>query len=208
MGFVKSELKKAKAESTLNQLHRLKYAAILIACWGAGFIMGIPYLALSIPGGADDPFVTKAWVDKYVKDAFDPLSQSIADLADEIIPNNQLVLYIGKKEALINEEPVSLDAAPQIVDGSTMLPLRFIGENLKAKVDWDNRTKTVTCQKGGKTVILKLNDKLATVNGEQYTLVAAPLLDNSRVLIPARFVAEAFGAEVKWDDVTKRVTIK
>jgi len=33
---------------------------------------------------------------------------------------------------------------PQIVNGRTMLPIRWIGLALRAEVDWDDAAKTVT----------------------------------------------------------------
>jgi hypothetical protein len=45
-------------------------------------------------------------------------------------------LQIGSQTAYINKKEVTLDVAPQIVNGSTMIPLRFVGEALGIFVDW------------------------------------------------------------------------
>ena len=55
-----------------------------------------------------------------------------------------IVLYIGQAFALVNGDPVQLDAPAFIENGRTYLPLRFIMENLGASVVWDGLTKTVT----------------------------------------------------------------
>jgi len=39
---------------------------------------------------------------------------------------------------------IELDVAPFIQDGRTLIPLRFISENLGYKVDWNGETQTVT----------------------------------------------------------------
>lgn len=52
-------------------------------------------------------------------------------------------LIIGKKAALINDKEVELDVPAKIINGSTMVPARFVAESLGAKVDWDNNTKSV-----------------------------------------------------------------
>lgn len=52
-------------------------------------------------------------------------------------------LKIGDKKALVNNETVYLDVAPVIIDGRTMIPIRFISESFGAQVDWDEITKTV-----------------------------------------------------------------
>lgn len=45
------------------------------------------------------------------------------------------------------------------------------------------------------------------VDGELIPLEVPAFLRNSRIVVPVRFVAEQVGAEVKWDDVEKRVII-
>ena len=52
-------------------------------------------------------------------------------------------LTIGSQTALVNGEEVTLDVAPKIIKGRTMLPMRFITETLKLNVDWDEDSKTV-----------------------------------------------------------------
>ncbi len=58
-------------------------------------------------------------------------------------------LWIGKPQARVNGEmkwidPNNHDVKPIIVNGRTMLPLRFVAENLGCKVDWNGTTKTIT----------------------------------------------------------------
>ncbi|MFC0214783.1 N-acetylmuramoyl-L-alanine amidase [Paenibacillus chartarius] len=49
----------------------------------------------------------------------------------------KIVLTIDKKEVVANGKTTTLDEAPVIVDGSTMLPLRYVSEQLGVKVTWD-----------------------------------------------------------------------
>ena len=58
-------------------------------------------------------------------------------------------LWIGKSVAKVNgiDAPIDSDnskVVPEIINSRTMLPLRFIAENLGAKVDWDGSTQTIT----------------------------------------------------------------
>lgn len=48
-----------------------------------------------------------------------------------------VTLQIGSTTAQVNGKTVTLDVAPQIVDGSTLVPLRFISESLGATVRWN-----------------------------------------------------------------------
>lgn len=55
-----------------------------------------------------------------------------------------ITLPVGKTEATKNGQPVTLDVPATIVDGSTMVPVRFVSESLGASVDWNATTRTVT----------------------------------------------------------------
>ncbi|MGD0153750.1 MAG: copper amine oxidase N-terminal domain-containing protein [Thermacetogeniaceae bacterium] len=63
------------------------------------------------------------------------------------LSNTPIVLNIGNKSGTVNGVAKTLDDAPFIsATGRTMLPLRFITENLGHNVAWDNSTKTITIQ--------------------------------------------------------------
>jgi len=40
-------------------------------------------------------------------------------------------------------DPENLDVFPEIINGRTMLPLRFIAENLGCTIEWDEKSKTI-----------------------------------------------------------------
>ncbi len=58
--------------------------------------------------------------------------------------NDIITMVINDTTAFINEDAQTLDVAPVVIDGRTMLPIRFIAEGFKLDVDWDQETKTVT----------------------------------------------------------------
>jgi hypothetical protein len=61
-----------------------------------------------------------------------------------------IALWIGQNRANVNGEYKLIDSmnssvTPIIVEpGRTMLPLRFVSENLGAKVDWNSSKREVT----------------------------------------------------------------
>ena len=60
-----------------------------------------------------------------------------------------LELWIGKSSATVNGITMPIDSSnakvvPEIINGRTMLPLRFVSENLGATVGWDQSTQTIT----------------------------------------------------------------
>ncbi len=62
------------------------------------------------------------------------------------LDNTNITLYIGKREATVNGRTVYLDVAPVILQGRTVIPLRFVTEALGCKVDWDGQAMKVTIQ--------------------------------------------------------------
>jgi outer membrane protein assembly factor BamB len=56
----------------------------------------------------------------------------------------EIVLRIGSTTAMVNGNPVVLDAPPTIIAGRTLVPLRFVSESLGAKVDWEGTQQRIT----------------------------------------------------------------
>ena len=116
-------------------------------------------------------------------------------------------MTIGDMNGYVNGEAKALDAAPIIRQSRTMLPVRFIAENLGATVDWDGATSTATITSGTTEIKITIGAAAATVNGEEKPLDAPAFIENSRTYLPVRFVAEALGATVDWDGATSTATI-
>ncbi|MCX6097088.1 MAG: stalk domain-containing protein, partial [Caldiserica bacterium] len=55
-----------------------------------------------------------------------------------------LLLQIGNRTAVVNGEAVTLDVPAAIMNGRTLLPVRFVSEHLGSDVQWEELTKTVT----------------------------------------------------------------
>ncbi|MCP3778447.1 N-acetylmuramoyl-L-alanine amidase family protein [Paenibacillus sp. MZ03-122A] len=57
--------------------------------------------------------------------------------------STDMSMYVGRTSADVNGKTVSLDAPPVLRGNSTMVPLRFVGEQMGLKVDWNNKSKSV-----------------------------------------------------------------
>lgn len=64
-----------------------------------------------------------------------------------------LSLVLGNRNASVDGRLVTLDVPAQIVNGSTMVPLRFVGEALGVGVNWQGSTNTVLITSGGQPAI-------------------------------------------------------
>lgn len=54
-----------------------------------------------------------------------------------------LTYHIGELAATLNGKTMSLNVPGQIVEGNTMIPLRFVSEALGSTVKWDALTRTI-----------------------------------------------------------------
>src|SRR5664280_7371 len=57
--------------------------------------------------------------------------------------------WVSKTTATVNGSSTTMSVAPAIIGGSTMIPLRFVAENLGCLVGWDQSTRRVTIVYGG-----------------------------------------------------------
>ncbi len=117
-------------------------------------------------------------------------------------------LKINHPIAKVKGQEVSLPLAPFIENGRTLVPLRFIGENLGADIQWEGTERRVTYTKGTKVVVLWVGRKDALVNGQSSVLDVPPTIVNDRTVVPLRFVANALEAKVDWDGVNYEITIR
>lgn len=108
----------------------------------------------------------------------------------------------------IDGNRLTTDQDPVIISGRVMLPLRAIFEALDAKVNYNQTLKTVTAYKDGTTITLKLMSRSATINNETVLLDVPAQSVKGRTMVPVRFVSEALGQQVGWNNSAKIVTIK
>jgi len=116
-------------------------------------------------------------------------------------------LQIGSEEAKINNIKTTLSVPPSIIKGSTVVPLRFIGEALGATVDWEATEKKITYTFGDKIVILWIGNTEALVNNIPVTMTIAPTIIKGSTMVPLRFISEALGASVEWIAESKTINI-
>ena len=133
----------------------------------------------------------------------------------------------------IKSEKVTKEATPKIIEVGTKESespapspnpsYDWIYPNYRPRYYWDyqNLSTSVTTNnniknKVTKTIsepiqyVLKIDSKIyeRIVNGQstRLTLDVAPIIQNSRTMLPMRFVAESIGAKVEWDKATRTAT--
>ena len=109
-------------------------------------------------------------------------------------------------------EIVFPDAKPFIDENSrTLIPLRAIGEALELEVEWNKEDRTASFIGEEITVIFTIdNEEYEIVKGEESEkakMDTKAIISEDRTYAPVRYLAEAFGYTVGWDNDTKTVTI-
>jgi hypothetical protein len=74
---------------------------------------------------------------------FDSTTQSIKLVTDG---NKEILLHAGDKQLTVDGSVSSMDVSPEIVNGRTYLPIRYIAEAMQRKVSWDAKAMTVTVE--------------------------------------------------------------
>ncbi|GMK36980.1 hypothetical protein PCCS19_00330 [Paenibacillus sp. CCS19] len=107
----------------------------------------------------------------------------------------------------LNGQKLSSPVAPQLMNQTTMVPIRVIAENLGADVVWDKKSQIATLSNDTTTIVLPINGAYAILNGTTKPLEQSPIVIDGVTLLPIRFVAENFGLVVKWDAATYAVSL-
>ena len=132
-----------------------------------------------------------------------------------------IVLTIDSTMATVAGSSTSLDAAPFVASGRTMLPIRFVAEAMGAGVSYKTKANGSVSQVSLglptsattlKAVSLSLDSTTATIDGQPVTLDTTPVIRQGRTFLPIRFIAETMGAKVTYTTDpsthrTKTVTI-
>lgn len=107
------------------------------------------------------------------------------------------------------------DQKPIIIQGRTMVPIRAVFEHpdVQAEVKWNEEERTVTAtDRSGKTIVFRIGENNYRVktglNEELKYSDVAPVIENSRTLLPLRALSESLDFQVDWIEDERKVEIK
>jgi len=130
---------------------------------------------------------------------------------DNAVPQGSLIPIPSFRDRsvrlCINKRIMSPTVPPRLVNGRVLVPIRLISEELGATVVWNSETNVITITKDETTITMNIDSPYPLVDGQRVLLEQPPIMVMERVLVPLRFIAEAFGAIVQWDGSDWVVTI-
>lgn len=124
------------------------------------------------------------------------------------LPKNQIKLTINKKTVVVNGKNMTIDQAPVIVNGTTLVPVRFVTEQLGGSVTWDDKAKKVSILRGSQLIDFWLGDTEFICNGSIASALAAPTLLNGRTMVPLRVLSDKLGWKITWDEKNRTVLLQ
>jgi photosystem II stability/assembly factor-like uncharacterized protein len=176
--------------------------------WSVHMLSGGPQGALRAGTGADVQGVLNASQTLTLNIAWETTAPPPPPEPRRVI----LVLHIGSLVMIQDGKTVLIDVSAQVVQGRTLLPIKWVAEPLGASVAWDAAERKVTVVLDTTTVELWIGKSTARVNGTTVAIDSqnagvVPLIVSGRTMLPVRFVAEQLGAQVDYDAVDRKVTI-
>lgn len=120
----------------------------------------------------------------------------------ETMPSfTEISFRIGDSMLNINGTLTEVEKPYIVGEGTTLVPLRVITEAFGSKVTWNEEEQSILLEYRDKVILLAIGKNIAITDGKQHIMTAAPELTKKGVtMVPLRFIAETFGAEVSWRD--------
>ena len=125
-----------------------------------------------------------------------------------------VTLRIGYEKAIYNEKKTTIDNSgtkPFILGGRTMIPLRFLGEKMGAKVTYVSDSKPIVISYQGKRVELVLNQRKVKVTKNNktstITIDVAVQKKNGKTYIPLRAIGQILEYTVYYRDTDKMIVV-
>lgn len=109
---------------------------------------------------------------------------------------------------IYNNTLLKFEQSPVIENDRTLIPIRFLFEQMGATVDWDGETQTATISQNNTTVAFSINNTEADVNGQTVSMDVPARLINDKTMVPLRFLSEELGYTVDWDGEKRIITIE
>lgn len=101
-------------------------------------------------------------------------------------------------EEIRPDEGFYLGTQPEMRRGMVYAPVRFVAEVLGAEVHYTAPSVEIDCD--GRQVRLAKDSRTAYIDGEAVSLAGAPYEKEGRTYVPLRFLAEALGCKIDYEE--------
>ncbi|SDY55845.1 Flagellum-specific peptidoglycan hydrolase FlgJ [Proteiniborus ethanoligenes] len=119
-------------------------------------------------------------------------------------------LALSQIKLIVDGQDITSIAQPIIQNDRTLVPIRFVAEQLGAKVTWNNEDRTVLVEKGKNSVLLRIDSHLVLYQKDEkvYDLCdVPPTIINERTYVPLRLISNALGIGIDWNQESRTVYV-
>ena len=141
------------------------------------------------PPSEDDSHPVKALKDWSV-DAQGTRLEVVSDGVVAMLQDSSLAYAKSEKKQI---DPQNPNIKPILQNDRTMVPLRFIAENIGGEISWNDETREATVIYNRQEIVTKIGDSTITVDGKQKPLDAPSFIEGGRTYVPLRAISEAMG---------------
>ena len=162
------------------------------------------------PGRGTKPLIIKEWERTVV-----PIRSLVETLGGKIsweekskkvdieLKDKRISLWINNPKASVNGNTVWIDdenhnVKPIIINGRTMIPLRFIGENLGSTVIWKEETKSIILLSPQRVIQLDTNEISKKVQKPDVIEILIPVKNNNTVDANFYFMLVSVNSPKEW----------
>lgn len=129
-----------------------------------------------------------------------------------ILPVSPVMAASDRISVIIDGKRVSMEPAPRLQSGRTLVPIRMISEELGAQVNWDETDRTIQVNNTeGQNVTLWADNRLVCYEDDgqkTYDVCDVPSqIIDGRTYVPLRLVGNALGISVDWDNIDRSVHV-
>ncbi|MEW6574366.1 MAG: stalk domain-containing protein [Bacillota bacterium] len=122
---------------------------------------------------------------------------------------------LGAKSYTVGGQTYQIDVAPYVKNGRSYVSIRYLAGALgvlNQDITWNPATKTVILRKGDTVLFLTVDSKVmrkqvGSAAPLPVPLAVAPEIRGGRLCLPARYVAEGLGYQVRWNEQEKAITV-
>ncbi|OQB15596.1 MAG: hypothetical protein BWY15_00308 [Firmicutes bacterium ADurb.Bin193] len=119
--------------------------------------------------------------------------------------NRKIALLIGCPDAIVNGVKTRIDpndpnVVPIVLEGRTLIPLRFIAECYGANVEWVEATSTIKIQFERAKVEMVIGSKKVKVGNNTVEIDVPAQIIDGRTMVPLRAFADIFEKYTFWDN--------
>ncbi|MCL2287426.1 MAG: TraB/GumN family protein [Firmicutes bacterium] len=109
-------------------------------------------------------------------------------------------VYAEDIAVTVDGQPITFpDQGPILVEGRTLVPVRFVFEAMGFVVQWEAETETAVITRDSDRIRITIGSSSFTTNGVRHDLDVPAKNISGRILVPLRLPLESLGYRLNWD---------